>query len=139
MSFNNSLIREFDSPLSSNLLNFDAAAAKLELTKLLLLSLENAASPMQDPGKLQGPQILKVEAARISALVTRAPPKSNVQSLAVSESIWQGEIEQVAQHVQELRGVVTRMGQKCDFKVKNVLSDRTWYASTSQCNRFTAL
>lgn len=47
--------------------------------------------------------------------------ETNVQSLTVSESAFQGKDEQLARQVEELGDEVVRTGQECDCKVEGVL------------------
>lgn len=68
----------------------------------------------------QGLQVGEVEATCFVAGVARVTGESNFQWLPASEC----EFEQLAQHVEELIGEITSMGQESDGKVEGVLFEQ---------------
>lgn len=103
---------------------FDASAMELSATGLRLPFVEDAFSIMWEHVQSQGPQLHDVEVPCIAANVAQAAVESNVQSLTASKSTSQDEIEPVTGQGVELCGEVAMMGQDCDGKVEDVLSER---------------
>lgn len=90
---NNSHIGKLEPQLASKNLEFDAPAAELESNKRRLHFAEDVASLMWEQFRSQRPQLRKVEPAHIAANAARAAAESNIQSVTVSESALQGEVD----------------------------------------------